>query len=171
MCRHQHNYARLLPLYGNSVESDCVSGVNQSIYTNCSVWVDTGGEGSCVHARLGRECPPPSSQSGAAQHGCPLRPARHIQPVPLTLTPLHPSEELVIVVAGSPGCNQDTGKGKSPIGVATFIREYGYGHLTVFNTTHVWWGWEQTGLRDLSTGRFKEGATWADEFWMIKDRA
>ena len=61
----------------------------------------------------------------------------------------------MIVVAGSPGCHEDTSTGKSPIGVATFIREYGYGHLQVFNATTVTWGWEQTGLRDLATGQFK----------------
>ena len=58
--------------------------------------------------------------------------------------------------------------GKSPVGIAKFIREYGYGHLTIVNSTMLTWGWEQTGLRDLRTGHFKASATYNDTFTIVK---
>jgi len=48
-------------------------------------------------------------------------------------------------VAGSPGNKEliSTGLGPAAWRAANSLT-YGYGHLTVFNSTHAYWEWEQT---------------------------
>jgi alkaline phosphatase D len=52
------------------------------------------------------------------------------------------------MVVGSPGCQEKISSGIAPYkgGVASYFLSYGYGLLTVHNSTHVEWKWKQTNV-------------------------
>jgi hypothetical protein len=62
-------------------------------------------------------------------------------------------KDMTTLVVGSPGCSEGISTGKAPKGLATQSLSYGYGHLTVINSTVMYWAWEQTGQRSLATGK------------------
>jgi hypothetical protein len=75
---------------------------------------------------------------------------------------------LVQIVSGSPGNKELTGTGLGPAAwraVNNF--NYGFGHLTVFNATHLYWEWEQTAA-SLSEIR-NRAANVKDHLWIVQD--
>jgi len=66
---------------------------------------------------------------------------------------INPSYWMQMVV-GSPGCQEKISSGIAPYknGVASYFLSYGYGILSVQNSTHLTWEWKQTHAADSSKG-------------------
>lgn len=63
------------------------------------------------------------------------------------------------IVSGSPGCENGVAVKHAPDNVlASGIDQYGYGHLTVFNRTHIYWDWMTVSDSLIQ-----------DHLWIIKD--
>lgn len=68
------------------------------------------------------------------------------------------------IVVGSPGCKEQLTDGQGPSDkTAYFSISYGYGHLTVFNSTHLYWHWERTGTQNNVAD-----ADWKDDMWIVQ---
>jgi uncharacterized membrane protein YgcG len=53
---------------------------------------------------------------------------------------------MISLVIGSPGCKEGISSLSPPTEiVAKQILQYGYGHISIYNSTHLHWEWEQTG--------------------------
>jgi len=77
---------------------------------------------------------------------------------------------MTTVVVGSPGCKELISTDSAPNGVQVFAKAYGYGHITVYNATHLHFQWEELGQRDASgrlVRRVGSAAGFYDEFWLI----
>jgi hypothetical protein len=74
---------------------------------------------------------------------------------------------MTTVVVGSPGCREKTSSGRAPDGIAVFAEKYGYGHLTVVNSTVLHWQWEEVGTQDASGAFVRSTSGWYDEFWLV----
>lgn len=76
-----------------------------------------------------------------------------------------------IIVAGSPGCDQDIGTKLAPADVlVTHQMAYGYGYLTVSNATHLHWHWFETAAKggDGIARALAPGAGASDDAWFVK---
>jgi len=74
---------------------------------------------------------------------------------------------LIQIVAGSPGNKEDISTGLGPAAWRAYNSlTYGYGHLTIFNSTHLYWEWEQTATSmELLQNR---AALIKDRLWVIQ---
>jgi len=56
----------------------------------------------------------------------------------------------VQIVVGSPGCQENISSGVAPYknGLASYFLSYGFGFLTIHNSTHLEWQWKQTHKGD-----------------------
>jgi hypothetical protein len=75
---------------------------------------------------------------------------------------------MTTVIAGSPGCREDLSSGHAPEGVATYLKVYGYGRLTVHNATALSWQFDE--VKSVTpAGKYvtKVGAV-SDAFWLLK---
>jgi len=74
---------------------------------------------------------------------------------------------LIQIVSGSPGNKEDISTGLGPTAWRAYNSlTYGFGHLTIFNSTHLYWEWEQTatalsGIRDRA-------ANLKDYLWIVQ---
>jgi hypothetical protein len=77
-------------------------------------------------------------------------------------------EFLIQIVAGSPGNKEliSTGLGPSEFRAIHFF-EYGYGHLRIYNTTHLYWEWELTAT---SVENLLKAENIKDTLWVIQNK-
>jgi len=75
---------------------------------------------------------------------------------------------LIQIVAGSPGNRENISTGLGPAAWRAYSSlSYGYGHLTVFNSTHLYWEWEQTATSmELLQDR---AALLKDYLWVVQN--
>ena len=75
---------------------------------------------------------------------------------------------MTTVVAGSPGCQEKISGGHAPdAALVTFKETYGFGHLHVYNATHIFWGWEEVAAKTARMLSGSRDVAYTDEFWLI----
>jgi len=81
---------------------------------------------------------------------------------------------MVTIVSGSPGCPEYISKGGAPADtVANAFFTYGYGHMKIVNSTHLYWRWEMTSeakmnLQNEVGSIHLDEADWKDDMWLIQ---
>jgi len=74
---------------------------------------------------------------------------------------------LIQMVSGSPGNKELISTGLGPKAwLAKYIYEYGFGHLTIFNATHLYWEWEQTATSMANIRNRAENIQ--DTLWVVQ---